>query len=84
MLKEISRVEFEERFPEVSTYGLGQLMPIYLENGVILIDTEWNGEVYTVKNQDGTESTYKPIQEPVSYDKEWEPDDWETVGYEEI
>jgi len=84
MLKEIKKVEFEERFPEVSTYGFEMYSPVFLENGVILIDTEWNGEVYTVKNQDGTESTYRPIQEPTSYDEDGEPEDWDVVGYEEF
>ncbi len=83
-MKEITKTEFEKRFPEVSTYGLEQLMPVYLENGVILIDTEWNGEFYTVKNQDGSESVYRPVQEPVSYDEDGNPEDWETVGYEKL
>lgn len=83
-MKEITKTEFEKRFPEVSTYGLEQLMPVYLENGVILIDTEWNGEFYTVKNQDGSESVYRPVQEPVSYDEDGNPEDWETVGYEQL
>lgn len=40
MIKEISKKEFTERFPEVSTYGLEKNMPVYLENGTVLIDTE--------------------------------------------
>lgn len=82
MLKEISREEFEQRFPEISTYGLDMDMPVYLENGAILIDTEWNGEVYTVKNPDGSETTYRPVQEPIEVDGDGEPVDWETIGYE--
>lgn len=50
MLNEITKKEFEERYPEVSTYGLEAYSPVYLENGVVLIDKEWNGEVYTVKD----------------------------------
>lgn len=84
MLKELSEVEFKKRFPKASAYGLEMHSPVYLENGVILIDTEWNGEVYTIKDQDGIESVYRPIQEPVSYDEEGEPGDWEIIGYEEI
>lgn len=45
MLNEITKKEFEERYPEVSTYGLEAYSPVYLENGVVLIDKEWNGEV---------------------------------------
>lgn len=51
MLNEITKKEFEERYPEVSTYGLEAYSPVYLENGVVLIDKEWNGEVYTVKRR---------------------------------
>lgn len=83
MLKEITKAEFENRFPAISTYGLEQIMPVYLENGVILTSGEWNGESYTVKSVDGSESTYRPVQKPVSYDEDGEPEDWETVGYEE-
>ena len=53
MLNEITKKEFEERYPEVSTYGLEAYSPVYLENGVVLIDKEWNGEVYTVKDEEG-------------------------------
>lgn len=83
MLKSLNKNEFEERFQEVNTYGLETHSPVFLENGVVLIDTEWNGEVYTVKNPDGSESVYRPIQEPTSFDEDGEPEDWETVGYEE-
>ena len=83
MINEITRKEFEERFPEVSTYGLEQLMTVYLNNGVILTEYEWNGEVYTVKDN-GRERTFKPIQEPISFDDDGEPEQWETIGFEEI
>lgn len=43
MLKEINKAEFEKKIPEISTYGIDMYSPVYLENGVILIDTEWNG-----------------------------------------
>lgn len=83
LLKEINKAEFKKRFPETSTYGLEMYSPVYLENGVILIDTEWNGEVYTVKDSEGVERVYRPVQEPASYDDDGEPDDWEVIGYEE-
>ena len=46
MLKAITRKEFEKDFPYVSTYGLDEVAPIFLENGEILIAPEWNGERY--------------------------------------
>lgn len=76
MVKEISRKEFEEKFTEVSTYGLERSMPVYLENGMILIDQEWNGEVYTVK-ENGGERTFRPL-----YKKD-EEGDMEIIGYME-
>lgn len=82
MLKEINKAEFEKRFPEISTYGLEMYNPVYLENGVILIDSEWNGEVYIVKDSDGVERTYRPVQEPTEFDKDGEPMQWETIGYD--
>ena len=83
MLKEISKKEFTEKFPEVSTYGLEAYMTVYLENGVVLIDKEWNGEVYTVK-EDGKERTFRPVQEPDEVDEDGEVLQWKTVGYEEF
>lgn len=78
MLNEITKKEFKERYPEVSTYGLEAYSPVYLENGVVLIDREWNGEVYTVKEDNaGKERTFKPVYDPdeVSHS--------EIIGYEE-
>lgn len=82
MIKKISKKEFEERYPEISTYGLNAYDPVFLENGAILIDTEWNGEIYTIKNQDGTENTYRPVFEPINYDENGEPFQWEIIGCE--
>lgn len=72
-----------ERYPEVSTYGLEAYSPVYLENGVVLIDKEWNGEVYTVKDEEGKERTYRPVQEPDEVDDDGEVLQWKTTGYEE-
>ena len=82
MIKEISKKEFEERFPEVSTYGIDWTQK-FLENGIILLDSDWNGEVYTLK-ENGRERTFKPVQKPISFDDNGEPEDWETIGYEEV
>ena len=43
---EISKKEFEKKFPEVNTYGLEQYSPVYLDCGLVCIETEWNGERY--------------------------------------
>ena len=72
IIEEITKAEFEKKFPDVPTYGLEQLMPVFLENGTICIDTEWNGERY---------STDKGIIVPV-YKKMGE-DDFQIIGYYE-
>ena len=56
---------------------------ITLENGIELFQEEWNGEVYTVK-ENGRERTFKPVYEPISFDDDGEPEQWEIIGYEEI
>ena len=56
---------------------------ITLENGVELFQEEWNGEVYTVK-ENGRERTFKPVYEPISFDDDGEPEQWGIIGYEEI
>ena len=56
---------------------------ITLENGVELFPEDWNGEVYTVK-ENGRERTFKPVYKPISFDDDGEPEQWEIIGYEEI
>lgn len=83
MLKEITKVEFEQRYPEISTYGLEHEMPVYLEDGAILTDREWNGEAYIgVVNAAGKKLDYRPVQDPTEFDEDGEPMQWETIGYE--
>ena len=69
----ITQQEFEDRFPETSTYGLEWYSTVFLENGVILIDKEWNGEEYH-SNVNGKH--YKPVYKE-------EDGEFETVGYYE-
>lgn len=71
-------LKFETR-NEVGVFG----DIITLENGIELFPNEWNGEVYTVK-ETGTERTFKPVYEPISFDEDGEPEQWEVVGFEEI
>lgn len=78
MVREISKKEFEARFPDVDTYGLEQLMPVYLDNGVILTEYEWNGDVYTIGIRE-----YKPVQVPDVTGEDGEVLQWKIIGYEE-
>ena len=72
VIEEITKAEFKKKFPEVSTYGLEQNSPVYLENGIICIDKEWNGEQYSTDK-----GTIVPVYEEV------EEDDFEIIGYYE-
>ncbi len=84
MIKEITQKEFEERFPKISTYG-AQPFDAFLENGVWIPKSDpstiWNGETYTFK-ENGKLVSYEPIQEPISFNENGEPEDFEIVGYE--
>ena len=75
MIREMSKKEFEERFPNVSTYGLNLFNVVYLDNGEYLLDTEWNGETYIVLDS-GKE--YRPVYKKI------DEDDFEIIGYEEM
>ena len=78
MIKEITKKEFERRFPSVSTYGFENYSPIYLDCGDILLETDWNGERYETN---GTE--YYPIYEVDLLDiGSAEVVGYEVVGYE--
>ena len=73
MLKELTLTEFKERFPQVSTYGLEDPLNVFLEHGEILIEREWNGEEYILKNG----KTYRPVYKPLN------EDDYTVIGYVE-
>ena len=70
------------KFTECTENGVFENI-IILENGIELFPDEWNGEVYTVK-ENGRERTFKPVYEPISFDDDGEPEQWETIGYEEM
>ena len=55
VIKEITIEEFEKKFPEVSIYSLWKTAN-YLEDGTILLPSEWNGDEYIVDGK-----SYKPI-----------------------
>lgn len=83
MLNEITKKEFEERYPEVSTYGLEAYSPVYLENGVVLIDKEWNGEVYTVKDEEGKKEHTDQCRSQTKWTTTAKFYSGKTTGYEE-
>lgn len=74
IIESISKDEFTSRFPDCNGW-LVDWNEVFLENGIICLDSEWNGEVYTIK-KDGKETTVKPVY------KENGEDDIEVVGYE--
>lgn len=83
MLKALTKKEFEEMYPDAMIYCLEMQDPVYLEGGVILINDEWNGEVYTVKDEDGNERIYKPVYEPIDRDEDGEATQWDLIGCDE-
>lgn len=59
MIKKLTKKEFETKYPKISTYDAKyDPMPVFLENGVILLSGEWNGEVYT---ESVTGKSYRPV-----------------------
>lgn len=59
MVKEITREMFMERYPANVVIAPIELA-VYLEDGTVLLDEDWNGEVYTVKTENG-ERVYQPL-----------------------
>lgn len=51
---------------------------------MVLINEEWNGEVYTIKDTENTERSYRPVEEPDVVDDDGEVLQWKIVGFEEI
>lgn len=72
VFQELTKEEFEKRFPEVNTYGLSWTECIFLESGVFLHENEWNGEEYT-----GDYGTYRVLYKV----KDEDEDQYEIVGY---
>ena len=71
MLKGLTLTEFKEKFPQVSIYGLEDPLNVFLENGEILIEREWNGEKYILENG----RSYRPVY------RQLDEDDYEIIGY---
>lgn len=71
MLKGLTLTEFKERFSQVSTYGLEDPLNVFLENGEILIEREWNGEKYILENG----RSYRPVY------RQLDEDNYTIIGY---
>ena len=83
MIKVITRKEFVEKYLDNMIFDLCCQDPIYLDNGVILINDEWNGEVYRVKDEDGNETIYRPVYEPIDWDENGEVTQEDIIGFDE-
>lgn len=55
----------------------GHFFDYLLEDGTMLHSSEWNGEVYTVKTEDGYEKTFRPVYEEIA------EDEFVIVGFED-
>ena len=77
IFEKLGKDQFEREFPDVNVYDLEQYMPVYLDNGVVLIDTEWNGEFYSVDVK-GEIKHFVPV-----YKDNGEDADFDIVGYYE-
>lgn len=55
----------------------GHVFDYELEDGTLLHHTEWNGEVYTVKEADGSERTLRPVYDDIGDDQ------YEIIGFED-
>ena len=57
---------------------------IELDNGVELFESDWNGEVYILKDKTGRERSYRPVEEPDVIDDDGEVLQWKIIGFEEV
>ena len=73
--KELSRQEFGTRYPDVSTYEADFQGAVFLSDGALLLNSEWNGYEYNTIAADGTQKSYVPL-----YLQEDEGN-YETVAY---
>lgn len=71
MLQAITQKEFEERFPDIYILDVNQVA-YYLENGVVLLESEYDGEEYFADGK-----CYKPAWNEI------DTDEFELVGFEE-
>lgn len=75
--------DFKKKFPNITVMD-ESVNNMYLDNGTILLYSEWNGECYCSGGK-----SYYPVDIPISYyydeddDDSGKPDQYETVGYVE-
>lgn len=81
IVKEMTLRDFKKKFPNVVVMDK-HVTNVYLDNGIFLLNSEWNGECYCADGK-----RYYPVDIPISYynddddDESGEPDQYETVGY---
>lgn len=68
LLETMTEKQFGAAYPDA--YVSGDVAE-YLENGVVLLNSEWNGEEYTLANGDRYRPAYRQVDE----------DNYEYVGY---
>lgn len=73
--KELSRQEFETRYPDVSTYEANFQGAVFLSDGALLLNSEWNGYEYNTIAADGTQKSYVPLY------LQKDEDNYEIVAY---
>lgn len=72
MLKTISYQEYSERYDHVLV-NWERYVDAFLENGDILWETDWNGEIYS---NEEIGKKYRPVYKQI--------DEFEIIGYEEL
>lgn len=83
ILKPMLLRDFKKKFPNITVMD-ESISNVYLDNGTILLYSEWNGECYCFGGK-----SYYPVDIPISYyydeddDDSGKPDQYETVGYVE-
>ena len=74
MLKTISYQEYSERYDD-SFVNWERCVDAFLENGDVLWEQDWNGEIY-INEKIG--KNYRPVY------KQIDEDEFEVIGYEEV
>ncbi len=75
VLKTLTLRSFKKKFPNTLITD-ERISNVYLNDGTILLNEEWNGWHY-----DANGMFYYPVDVPISFDEDGEPDQYETVGY---
>lgn len=79
IVKPMTLCDFKKKFPDVVVMD-ERVTNVYLDNGIVLLNSDWNGEYYCPDEK----HHYHPVDIPISFyddDERREPDQYETVGY---